>query len=578
MAAEPVSLNPRPDDGDAPDGIAPQRHRQRLVAVYGLLALGWVALSQSLFPRWFTRPADLRLASTLAGIALVLASAALLYRLVQRQLRHELMLTRARRKASARHREARQLLEAIVGKSTDAIFAKDLEGRYLLMNAQALRVLGRTEQEVIGHTDEVLYPPEMVRHILENDRQVLRDQAAIEFEHTVRGPQGLHVFLAVKAPLVDGRGAVVGLFGISRDITDRRRMDQALRESEARYRTMIEQSPDAIVVHRAGRILYANPAALRMAGVASAAEALGRRVLDFAPVDSRDDVGRLTRELFTSRNGWEVVEVQVCRSDGSVIDVALRGSAIEFDGAPAVQIAMRDISGRKRAQRALQASEAQLRVALKDKDALLREVHHRVKNNLQVIDSLLRMETRRSDLEETRAVLQDMQGRIRTMAQLHEVLHRSGAVSGIDLGAYLGQLITRTLQARSTRPGAVRVQLDLAPVQVEMDQATPCGLLVNELVSNSMKHGFADGRSGEVRVSLRQQPGGPDLVLQVSDDGQGLPQDWMARKKRGLGLQLADDLAGQLGGQLVMGPGPAAVFTLHFHASPPRALTGIPSE
>jgi PAS domain S-box-containing protein len=176
----------------------------------------------------------------------------------------------------------------------------------------------------------------MVRNIRKNDQQVLREQVAIESEHIVKGPQGPQVFLAVKAPLVDSRGNVVGLFGISRDITDRRRMNQALRESEARYRTMIEHSPDAIFVHRSGRILYANPAALRLAGVATAEEALGRRVLDFAPVDSRDEIGRLTRELFTSRNGWEVVEVQVRRSDGSVIDVAVRGSAIEFDGAAAV--------------------------------------------------------------------------------------------------------------------------------------------------------------------------------------------------------------------------------------------------
>ena len=574
MVAEPVSLNQPPDDG-APDDTAPKRQRRRLAAVYGVLALGWVALSHVLIPRWLDRPDDVRLASTLASVGLVLVSAALLCLVVHRQLRHELALTRARRKASARHRAARQLLEAIVSKSTDAIFAKDLDGRYLLMNAQALRVAGKTEQEVIGHTDDALYPEEMARSIRKNDQQVLREQVAIESEHIVRGAQGPQVFFAVKAPLVDSRGNVVGLFGISRDITDRRRMNQALRESEARYRTMIEQSPDAIVVHRAGRILYANPAALRMAGVATAEEALGRRVLDFAPVDSRDEIGRLTRELFTSRNGWEVVEVQVRRSDGSVIDVAVRGSAIEFDGAAAVQIAMRDISGRKRAQRALQASEAQLRSALNDKDALLREVHHRVKNNLQVIDSLLRMETRRSGQEETRAVLQDMQGRIRAMAQLHESLFRSGAIIGIDLAAYLGQLVNRTLQAQAPRPGVVRLQLDLDPVQVEMDQATPCGLLVNELVSNCLKHGFADGRGGEVRVSLKRQPGSTALVLLVEDNGQGLAQDWPARKQRALGLQLADDLAGQLGGELLMGPGPVAVFTLQFDASPPRAVPSL---
>jgi PAS domain S-box-containing protein len=694
MAAEPVSLRPSPDNralGPPP----PTGRRLWLVLAYALAALTWLGLSGLVLPRWFPEPADLRLASTVTGVLFALVSSAMLYGLVRRQLLYELALTDVGRQAHARHLQDRQLLEAIIAKSQDAIFAKGLDGRYLLMNARALQVLGKTEQEVIGKTDDVLHPPELVRRILDNDQLVMRDHRSVEFEHTVRGPHGPHVFLAVKAPLVDGQGQVIGLFGIARDITDRQKMDKALRDSEARYRNMIEQSPDAIVVHRAGRILYANPTALRMAGVATAQDALGRKVLDFAPVASRDEIGRLTRELFTSRNGGGVVEAQIGRSDGTVIDVAVRGASIEFDGAPAVQIAMRDISGRKRAQRALLASEAQLRVtlnaipdllfetdlegrylavhaarsellvapkkqllgqtlaqvlppeaaatclrairrahvdgqsmgteialdlpqgrhwfelsiarkdalpdegprfivisrditahklaesrlqaALNDKDALLREVHHRVKNNLQVIDSLLRMETRRSGDGETRAVLQDMQGRIRAMAQLHEALYRSSSFSGIDLGSYIGQLVTRTLQAQAPRQGAVRLQLDLDSVPVEMDQATPCGLLVNELVSNCLKHGFPDGSSGEVRVSLKQDPADGSLVLQVSDNGQGLPPDWVARKQDRLGLQLANDLAGQLGGHLVMGPGPAPVFTLHFRADPPSGGETAPS-
>lgn len=623
----------------------------------------------------------LHLTSLLAGALVAGLPAVLLVLKLRRDLRRSAAVAQDHARALERHRHTEQLLQAIIGNSSDAIFAKDLEGRYLLMNRHALQVLGKTEAQVLGQTDAALYPAEVAQRVRDNDLPVLHQGETVQFEHTVRGPQGTRVFLAVKAPLRDAGDRIVGMFGISRDVTERQQMDQALRESEARYRSMIEQAPDAIVVHRSGRILYANPAALRMAGVASAELALGRRVLDFTPVESRDEIDRLTRELFTSRDGWEVVEVQIGRADGSVIDVAVRGARVDFDGAPAVQITMRDISGRKRAQRALLASEAQLRAtlhaipdwlfetdaqgrylavhapndelaastsgqlvgrllsdvlppeaartsleairqaqadghsagaqimldlpsgrhwfelsvarkdapggqvqrfivlardisthtrdkerlqtALHNQEALLHEVHHRVKNNLQVIDSLLRMEHRRAGEEPTRAVLQDMQGRIRAMAQLHETLFRSGAVAQVDLPAYLRQLLTRTLQARPTG-AAVQLQLALDPVQVDMDQATACGLLVNELVGNSLQHGFAGQRGGTLQVALTRQADTGRFQLQVSDDGTGLPPDWEVRRQQGLGLQLACDLAGQLGGELQIDPGPPACFRVQF--------------
>ena len=683
-------------DARPPVQVARGHRPLLLILAYGLLALAWVGLSHGLLPRWFTEPRALWLAGTLSGVLFALASCALLCLLLRRQCLQALALSREREAVLAHHLQTGQLLAAIVSKSTDAILAKDLDGRYLLMNQQALQVLGRTEQEVIGQTDEALYPPEVASTIRDSDLLVIRGKQSMTFEHTVHGPRGQHVFLASKTPLVDAQGQVIGMFAISRNVTERQKLDKALRDSEARYRNMIEQAADAIVVHRSGRILYVNPAALRMAGVADAREALGRRVLDFAPVESRDEIGRLTRELFTSRHGWEVVEAQIGRADGTVLDVAVRGASIEFDGAPAVQVSMRDISGRKRAQRALLASEAQLRVtlnaipdllfeidlegrylavhaarddllvaprsellgrtitevlppeaasdcmaairhaheagrsagtqilldlrdgrrwfelsiarkdplagegprfivvsrditahkqaksglqaALDDKDALLREVHHRVKNNLQVIDSLLRMEGRRSDHGETRAVLQDMQGRIRAMAQLHESLYRSGLIARIDLSTYLRQLVTRTLQAQAVGQGTVRLQLELESVEVDMDQATPCGLLVNELVSNALKHGFADGRSGTLSLVLHPDAGTGLVVLQVSDDGVGLSSDWTERKHQRLGLQLADDLAGQLGGHLVTGPGPAAAFRLEFPLAAGRGAAAAASD
>lgn len=209
---------------------------------------------------------------------------------------------------------------------------------------------------------------------------------------------------------------------------------------------------------------------------------------------------------------------------------------------------------------------AALSHSLLEKDALLREVHHRVKNNLQVITSMLRLESGRSEQQGNRTVLQDMQDRVRSMALLHETVYRVGTFSAIDLGDYLRQVATQAFRALQTGTEGIKLRLDLGPLVAGLDQATPCGLLVNELLSNSFKHGFPAGQTGEVWVEL--QPLNEDYLwrLQVRDSGVGLPPDFEARRRGGLGLKLVEGLADQIGGRLEIGPG--ATFTVVFRCVP----------
>ena len=193
-----------------------------------------------------------------------------------------------------------------------------------------------------------------------------------------------------------------------------------------------------------------------------------------------------------------------------------------------------------------------------------------MKNNLQVITSLLRLEARRSAQPDTQSVLVEMQGRIMAMALLHESLYTSGRFAAVDLGAYLAQLTTQLFRVLVAESDAVQLHLDLASVHVEMDQAMPCGLLVNELVSNCVKHGFPVGRKVRSPGRAALVDGGRQVRLRVSDTGVGLPEDFDAKRASSLGLQLVSDLAGQLGGALDIGPGPAAVFTVTFPVAEPK--------
>ena len=191
---------------------------------------------------------------------------------------------------------------------------------------------------------------------------------------------------------------------------------------------------------------------------------------------------------------------------------------------------LHDLTERKRAEQAL-------RKLLREKESLLKEIHHRMKNNLQVISSLIRLQSAQVENGDAQAVLRDMQNRIGSMALLHETLYQSDNFAQVDLGTYLRSLCARLFLSLVAAPKSIQLHLDVASVGLDVSQAVPCGLLVNELVSNSLKHAFPDGRTGEVRVELQVVDGGPAVRLRVADNGVGLPADFDLRQLRSLGLQ-----------------------------------------
>ncbi|MBW7895518.1 MAG: PAS domain-containing protein [Opitutaceae bacterium] len=279
--------------------------------------------------------------------------------------------------------------------------------------------------------------------------------------------------------------------------------------------------------------------------------------------DDTAAAGMQAEEHLAGRRDHYECEVRLRHKAGHWIWVADTGQIIARDehGRPLVMAGIHlDITERKQA-------EAAVRASLREKEALLKEVHHRVKNNLQVITSLLRLEAARHAEPQVKDVLREMQGRIRSMALLHETVYRADNVARVNLSIYLRQLTTQLFRAQNSPGERVRLKLDLTPVTVELDQAIPCGLIVNELVTNSLKHGFAGAQRGEVCVSL--QPVGRGAVqLVVSDTGAGLPVDFDLEKTDSLGLRLVTDLARQIGGELQFAAGPSFMVTFTPRAVP----------
>jgi two-component sensor histidine kinase len=207
------------------------------------------------------------------------------------------------------------------------------------------------------------------------------------------------------------------------------------------------------------------------------------------------------------------------------------------------------------------AHESALTAALAGKEVLLQEVHHRVKNNLQIIASLLNMQEETLP-EAARRALDDSQRRVRSMALVHEQLYSSEQPDQLDFADYVSSLAADLFGAFNIDPQMVRIRLDLEPVVLQGDLAMPCGLILNELLTNALKYAFPEGRDGEMLVALRN--GNGRVTLQVADNGIGLPHGFNEERPNSLGLNIVVILTKQLNGRMEYKSGSGADFTLSF--------------
>jgi two-component sensor histidine kinase len=218
--------------------------------------------------------------------------------------------------------------------------------------------------------------------------------------------------------------------------------------------------------------------------------------------------------------------------------------------------AIRDITDRKRAEEQIQAS-------LREKEVLLKEIHHRVKNNLQVVSSLVDLQADAVADAALRTVLGDVRDRVRSMALVHEMLYQSESLARVDFAEYSRSLLSHLWRAHGSSSVTIKLSLDLQPTELTVDTAVPCGLILNELAANALKHAFRGRSQGEVTVALHRLPDGR-VWLRVSDNGLGLPAglDW--RQSRSMGLGLVQMLAGQLNARLEASTGGGTGFELTF--------------
>ncbi len=347
---------------------------------------------------------------------------------------------------------------------------------------------------------------------------------------------------------------------VSEQVTNaiiRQLTEEALREGEELYRSVVENSHNGIVlVDDNYRVIYANDKMFDVTGLTSQ---------EFQGIDFRELVGDSLRETLADRyrrrqRGEDVPSVYdfaYVRPDGKERWLELSSSVIkDMKGRIVTVVQARDITESKN-------SGEMIRASLQEKEILLREIHHRVKNNLQIISSLLNLQSQYVKDEAALEMFKESRLRIRSMAMVHEKLYKSRDLSQVDFGDYVQSLAHSLFQVYGITPDKIALRVNMHDIFLDINTAIPCGLLVSELISNALKHAFPENKRGEIKVSMF--PTEEDMIrLEVSDNGIGMEGDLDPKKSDSFGLQLVDMLTEQLQGTLNIQRDEGTTFVLDF--------------
>jgi len=473
-------------------------------------------------------------------------------------LRRTQDLAQANRDLETLRAEAVSLLAALVKSSDDAIIGMSLAGTVRSWNAGAERVYGYAPHEIIGLPITDLCPPNRLDEVPAMLNRIAKGEHVRNVETIQRRKRGrrFHVSLTV-SPVKDADGTVVGASAIARDITPQKRIEVALRDSEARFHMMANTAPVMVwMADPEQGCTFFNKRWLEFTG-RTLEEEVGSGWLSGIHAQDQPRCRDTYHEAILQQQPF-TMEYRLRRADGAyrwIVDTGV--PRFEPDGTLSGYIgSCIDLTERKE-------MEDELRKALKEKESLLREVHHRVKNNLQVISSLLNLQMATIKDAQVAQLFKECQVRISSIALLHDTLHRSNDLSSINMPEYLRTLTGHVFRSYGVDPSQLILELAVEDIAFDVDTGLTCGLIVDELLSNCLKHAFPNGRSGRVTVELRKEVD-EWLLLRVSDDGIGLPHDGVLNNPDSLGLELVSLMTDKLEGTVALQSGTGTEWLLRF--------------
>jgi PAS domain S-box-containing protein len=449
-----------------------------------------------------------------------------------------------RKRIEAVLHETNQTLEALIAASPLAIVIVDPAGLIRLWNPAAESIFGWKAEEVLGKPNPIV-PPEKLEEVLDLQKRITDGcETVLGLEVTRRRKNESPIQVSLSTAALHGNdGTVTGVMAIIEDITERKQAAAALHQRNTFIEMILENSPIGFAVNTVddGRAQFVSSRFEEIYGV---------------PHDSLDSAESFFNEVYhdqefraqiRSRTMSDIASGDPARMIWEDIPITTRAGITKYVTATNIPLyeqnlmvsTVQDVTARRLA-------EEQTRASLREKEVLLKEIHHRVKNNLQVISSLLNLQSSYVKDSHALELFKESQNRVKSMALIHEKLYQSENFANIDFAFYVKNLTGFLYRSYVIDPSIVTIAVDIQGIQLNIEKAIPCGLIINELVSNSLKYAFPSGNAGRVFVGLTASDDSI-LKLVVSDNGVGLPEHISLRAAESLGLQLVASLADQLG-------------------------------
>jgi len=458
-------------------------------------------------------------------------------------------------------RREKALMDALMDHIPDSIYFKDKQCRLVRINRKMMHDLElKDESQAIGKTDVDLFGEEFGHKCLNEDRRLIETgEPVISLLESRKLNDGrINWTLTSKVPIRNEKGQIVGLVGITREINELKKAEQELERERELLQALMDNFPDTIYFKdTSSRFTRINKAQARVIGIDNPEEATGRSDFDYFPPEHATEAFEDEQKIMKTGQPLISKTEKIKKADGSFFWViATKVPIIDKNGEIIGLVGVsRDITDRKLIEDKLQAS-------LKEKEVLLREIHHRVKNNMQIISSLLRLQSNAIEDKKATQLIRECENRIRAMAFIHEQIYKTKDLANIDFSEYVTTLSTKLIRIYSRDPNLITSSIHCQNVYLNVNTAIPAGLIINELITNSLEHAFDANQKGEIFVEIRSDGG--VYTLRIGDDGMGFPEDLDFRNTESLGLNLVVNLVDQLDGTIELNREKGTEFAIRF--------------
>ena len=444
-----------------------------------------------------------------------------------------------------------QLTQQFLNAIDEGYLLINRKGKIIDVNPAYCKIMGYSRDELLTRTITELRPDVTQ----EEEEQLIREvveKGNMAFLTRHQTSEGEVRELEARTTAFEMNGTTM-IAGFVRDVTRQRLAQKELTESEQRWHRLVEHNPLPVLVSIKGIIKFINKAGLEMYGVEDEHKILGKSVFEFVDSTSMEKIEERIKKIHLEKI-LPPSEQRLVKPNGEELFVEVHSIPIRYKGQNAVQTVLRDITEAKK-------REEKITEALEEKEVLLQEIHHRVKNNLAVISGLLELQAMTHEDDSVKKIIQQSQLRVKSMAMIHEKLYRSPNLADIDFDNYVKELVETIVNSYQIDQD-ISVYYDLQQIKLNISRAIPCALILNELVSNCYKHAFKKLNEGTINIGISKTD--DEITMSVSDNGRGIPDDFSMEDQDTLGVRLIETLSAQLGGQLTFESNGGTTFVLTF--------------